>query len=142
MIISKFQKFTLLIAGLTALGIGGFIMTAPRLFYSYYGIELGHNPDLLSELRGLAASLATLGSIMLAGLFRPALAHLASAVALTVFLAFPLGRLISLALDGLPSADILGALGIELAIGALCVAAFWRRSTWTVEAPEDYGTPY
>jgi len=49
-------------------------------------------------------------------------------VALIVFLAFPAGRLIGLIVDGLPSGPIIGALVFELAVAALCIVAFSRRS--------------
>lgn len=47
--------------------------------------------------------------------------------ALTVFIAFPVGRLVELAVDGVPSGSVIGALAVELIIAALCLAAFRRR---------------
>lgn len=123
---TRFQKFALGLAGITALGIGAFIMAAPHAFYASYGIALGPDPSLLSELRGPGAGLAALGAVMLAGIVRPALRQAAFVAALTVFLAFPLGRLVGLVADGMPSSGILGALVLELAIAALCLLAFRR----------------
>lgn len=125
--ITNFQKITLGISGITALGIGGFILVAPHAFYASYGIALGTDPSLLSEVRAPATNLAVLGVLILAGIVRPAWAQVSTVIALTVFLAFPAGRFVSLILDGVPSGSILGALIIEVAIGALCLAAFWRR---------------
>jgi len=51
----------------------------------------------------------------------------AMAAALTVFIAFPVGRLVRLAVDGMPSSRVIGALVVELLIAALCLAAFRRR---------------
>ena len=65
---------------------------------------------------------------MLAGIVRSALRQAAVVAALTVFLAFPAGRVLGLLLDGMPSGGILGALALELAIAALCLFAF-RRGT-------------
>lgn len=127
MSITRFQKITLGIAGITALGIGGFILGAPHAFYASYGIELGTDTNLLSELRAPAANLTALGAIMLAGIVRPAWWRVSATVALTVFVAFPVGRIIGLAVDGMPSANVLGALAIEIVIGALCLIAFWRK---------------
>lgn len=127
MTLTLFQKIALGVAGLTALSIGGFIVAAPMAFYAGYGISLTPDASLLSELRAPGAGLAALGALMLAALPRPALAPAGLAAALVVYLGFPAGRLVGLMVDGIPSAGILGALAIELAIAALVVSAFRRR---------------
>ncbi len=124
MTLTRLQRAALGVAGLTATGVGAAITLAPHAFYASYGIALGSSPDLLSELRAPGANLAGLGVVILAGLVRPAWAPVSALAALVVFLAFPLGRLVSLALDGMPSGPVLGALALELAIAALCLAAF------------------
>ncbi|GAA6180039.1 hypothetical protein NBRC116594_14770 [Shimia sp. NS0008-38b] len=103
------------------------ITLAPHVFYASYGISLGENPSLLSELRAPGAGLVTLGILMLLGIWRSALVQLAIAATLIVFLAFPAGRFISLALDGMPSFGILGALALEIVIAVLCLFAFGKR---------------
>ncbi len=120
------QNIALGIAGVTALGIGSFILVAPHAFYASYGILLGQDASLLSELRAPGAGLAAFGAVMLAGIVRPALRQAAVVAALTVFLAFPAGRVVGLAFDGIPSSGIVGALVLELAIAALCLFAFRR----------------
>lgn len=127
MSLTRLEKIALSVAGLTAVGIGGFISAAPQVFYASYGIALGENASLLSELRALAAGLVALGGLMLAGIWRAELASLAIASAFIVFLAFPAGRLIGLAVDGIPSSGIIGALFLEVAIAILCILAFRRR---------------
>lgn len=103
------------------------ITLAPHAFYASYGIALGENPSLLSELRSLAAGLTTLGILMLLGIWRSAWAQLAVAATFIVFLAFPAGRFIGFAVDGMPSSGIIGALLFEIAIAVLCLFAFRRR---------------
>jgi hypothetical protein len=120
------QKIALGVAGITSLGIGAFILAAPHAFYASYGIVLGQDPSLLSELRAPGAGLAAFGAVMLAGIVRPALRQVAVVAALTVFLAFPAGRVLGLVADGLPSGAILGALVLELAIAGVCLFAFRR----------------
>lgn len=127
MSLNLFEKVALGVSGLTAVGIGGFIMAAPQAFYASYGITLGNDPSLLSELRAPAAGLLALGALMLSGIWRSAMAQLAVAATLIVFLAFPTGRLIGLAVDGVPSGGIIGALVLEVAIAVLCVVAFRHR---------------
>ena len=123
---TRYQKFALGISGITALTIGAFILFAPHVFYAGYGLTLSEDPNLLSELRAPAANLAALAIVILAGIFRPGIAPVSGTIALTVFLAFPAGRIAGLLLDGLPSGSVLGALAIEAVIGAICVTAFWH----------------
>ena len=122
-----FQKVTLGLSGVTALGIGMSIQAVPHAFYASYGITLGTDANLLSELRAPAAGLAALGATMLMGLLRETWHDLAISAALLVFIAFPIGRIIGIFIDGMPSGSIMGALIIELVIAGLCLAAFGRR---------------
>lgn len=124
---TTFESIALGISGLTALTIGTFILFAPHAFYASYGITLGRDANLLSELRAPGAGLAGFGLLMLLGIWRQAILPVAIAVSLTVFIAFPVGRLIGIAVDGLPSSSVIGALVVELVIAALCLAAFRRR---------------
>lgn len=121
------EKTALGISGLTALVIGAFILFAPHAFYASYGIALGSDANLLSELRAPGAGLGAFGLLMLLGIRSRAMLPVSIAVALTVFIAFPAGRLVGMAMDGMPSGSIVGALAIELSIAALCLAAFRRR---------------
>ncbi|MEO0678106.1 MAG: DUF4345 domain-containing protein [Pseudomonadota bacterium] len=121
------EKLVLGVSGVTAVGIGGMITFAPHAFYAGYGIMLGDDPNLLSELRAPGAALATLGLLMLLGVWRSALAQLAVASTLIVYLAFPAGRFIGLAADGMPSPGILAALLLEIAIAGACLFAFRKR---------------
>jgi hypothetical protein len=124
MTLSRLQKIALGTSGVSALGIGAAITLAPDTFYASYGIALGSDPSLLSELRAPGAGLAALGAVMLAGLVRQSLSEAALVAALVVFLGFPAGRIVGLAFDGMPSAGILAALAFELAVAALCLFAF------------------
>ena len=121
---TRFQKFALGIAGISALGVGAAITFAPHAFYASYGIALGSDPSLLSELRAPGAGLAGLGALMLAGVVRRSLSGVALVAAMVVFLGFPAGRIIGLVLDGLPSVGLVAALVFELAVAAMCIFAF------------------
>ena len=131
-----FQKITLGIAGLAALGIGLAIVTAPVSFYATFGNILGSDPNLLSELRAPGANLAALGMIILAGVFRPNMARLSAFLGALVFLAYASGRIVSMVLDGMPSSGLVQATLIEFVIGGLCVALLWHgRSRIAVKGP-------
>ena len=122
------QKFALGLSGITGLGIGLFIALAPHAFYASYGIVLGQDPNLLSELRAPGAGLAVLGAIIFAGILRAAIAPASLAAALSVYVAFPVGRILGIVLDGMPANSIIGALAVELIIAGLLLVAFrpWR----------------
>ncbi|MGC9418651.1 MAG: DUF4345 domain-containing protein [Rhodovulum sp.] len=124
---TRLEKFALGLSGLTALVTGAFILFAPHAFYAGYGIALGEDADLLSELRAPGAGLTGFGLLMLLGIWRHVILPVSMAAALTVFIAFPVGRLVGLAVDGMPSGSVIGALVVELIIAALCLAAFRRR---------------
>lgn len=131
MTLSPFQKIALGLSGVTAFGIGSLILAAPHAFYASYGITLGSDASLLSELRAPGAGLAAFGIVMLAGIFRQTLRAASIVAALSVFLAFPVGRIVGLVADGMPSPGIVAALVLELAIAALCIAAFRPRRPWS-----------
>jgi len=116
-----FRRLTLGVAGLMALGIGLAITFTPQGFYAGYGIEIGNDPTMLSELRAPGANLAVLGALIFAGVFRSDLMRLSAALGTVVFLAFAFGRLIGIVLDGMPAEGIVTALAIELVAGALCL---------------------
>lgn len=116
-----FRRLTLGGAGLTALGIGLAITFMPHGFYAGYGIEIGNDPTMLSELRAPGASLTALGALILAGALRSDLTTLSAVLGSVVFLAFAFGRLTGIALDGVPAESVVAALGIELIVGALCL---------------------
>jgi hypothetical protein len=122
-----FEKIALGLSSITALTIGASILSVPHAFYASYGITLGEDANLLSELRAPGAGLAGFGLLMLFGIWRHTLLRVAMVAALTVFIAFPIGRLVGLAADGMPSGSVIGALVVELIIAALCLAAFRRR---------------
>ncbi|MFC3612893.1 DUF4345 domain-containing protein [Lutimaribacter marinistellae] len=122
-----FEKIALGLSGLTAFAVGASILFMPHAFYASYGIALGDDADLLSELRAPGAGLVGFGLLMLLGIRRHALLPVSIAAALTVFIAFPIGRFVGLAVDGPPSGNVIVALVVELIVAAFCLAAFRRR---------------
>jgi len=133
--LTRFQKVTLGMGGVTALAIGTKITLAPHAFYASNGIALEQDPNLLNELRAPGAGLAVFGALMLAGVIRAAMATIALAVALTVYLAFPVGRIVGIVMDGMPSGSVIGALVIEIIIAGLLLAAF--KSTRTAGSSRE-----
>ncbi|MEP4804199.1 MAG: DUF4345 domain-containing protein, partial [Hyphomicrobiales bacterium] len=128
-------KVALGVSGVTALGIGISILAAPLAFYASYGIAFRDSTNLLNELRASAAGLSVLSIIMLIGIVREGICQTSIIAALTVFLAFPAGRILGLLVDGMPSASIVGALIFELVVAALLIIAFGRRATGKSSRP-------
>lgn len=122
MIHSLLYKTALLVAGATALYIGGSILASPDTFYAAYGISLSGNVSLANELRASGGSVLVLGLLTLAGLVFSRLAMASSLLAATMFLAYGATRLLSLGLDGQPDAGLVTAMIAELVIGAACLA--------------------
>jgi hypothetical protein len=85
-------------------------------------------------MRAPGAGLAALGGLMLAGAVRRTMREVATVAALCGFLGFPAGRLVGLAMDGVPSTGIRAALVCELAVAGLCLLSLAPRS-WRAGSP-------
>lgn len=117
------QKAVLLVAGATAVFIGGSILVSPDAFYSAYGISLPGDVSLTNELRASGGSVVMLGLLILAGLVFARLALVSTLLAAAMFLAYGATRLASLGLDGQPDAGLVTAMIAELVIGGAGLAA-------------------
>ncbi len=113
-------------SGALLLVIGGAILLAPHAFHGNNGLTLGNNPNLLSEIRAPGGLLSSCGVFILLGAFRNSLRALAAQLSVLVYGSFGIARVVSAALDGLPSAGILGAMAIELTVALIGLAVLWR----------------
>jgi hypothetical protein len=120
---SIFQKAVLLIAGLTAIFIGGSILTSPEAFYAAYGISLPGDVSLTNELRASGGSVVMLGVLTLSGLAFARFTLASTLLAAAMFMAYGATRLLSLGLDGAPDAGMVTAMIAELVIGLSGLAA-------------------
>lgn len=120
---SLFQKAVLLIAGLTAIFIGGSILASPDAFYAAYGISLAGDVSLTNELRASGGSVVVLGLLTLAGLVFTRFALASTLLAAAMFMAYGATRLLSLGLDGQPDAGLVTVMIAELVIGLAGLAA-------------------
>lgn len=127
--LTRFQKAVLAVAGVTATAIGAFILFAPDVFYASYGITLGADANLRSEMRAPAGGLLALGLVMLLGVIQSRWTERAIFSAFTVFIAFPAGRVVSVLSDGLPNGSIIAAFTFELVIAGLLFIVFTDKST-------------
>ena len=121
------EKVVLFLAGIIAVGIGLAAGLWPKAFYASSGIFLGENISLLSEVRAPAMVLTVSGLIMLAAVMASKFRAFALAVAAVLYLSYGGGRLLSLAMDGVPHFNLLAAMVLEIGVGLLCVYTFWRQ---------------
>lgn len=116
------------IAGLLLFAIGTAILFAPTAFHAANGVALGSsNPNLLSEIRAPGALLAGSGILVLMGAFRQARRSQAAQLSLLVFGTFGVARLVSIVLDGIPSASLLGATVLELSMASVGLLILLQR---------------
>ena len=123
MIRSLLHKAVLLVAGATALYIGGSIVVSPDAFYAAYNISLSGDASLANELRAMGGGLLMLGLLTLSGLVIPALTLASTLLAASMFLAYAATRFLSLGLDGQPDSGLVTAMIAELVIGLASLAA-------------------
>lgn len=123
MIRSLLHKAVLLVAGATALYIGGSIVVSPDAFYAAYNISLSGDASLANELRAMGGGLLMLGLLTLSGLVIPGLTLASTLLAASMFLAYAATRFLSLGLDGQPDSGLVTAMIAELVIGLASLAA-------------------
>ncbi|MBU2487560.1 MAG: DUF4345 domain-containing protein [Alphaproteobacteria bacterium] len=123
MIRSLLHKAVLLVAGATALYIGGSIVVSPDAFYAAYNISLSGDASLANELRAMGGGVLMLGLLTLSGLVIPGLTLASTLLAASMFLAYAATRFLSLGLDGQPDSGLVTAMIAELVIGLASLAA-------------------
>ncbi len=116
----------LAISGLLLLAIGCAILLAPHAFHGSNGITLDLNPNLLSEIRAPGGLLASSGIVILIGAFRRQYRSQAVQLAALVYGSFGVARLVSIALDGVPSSSIVGATALELIVAFIGIVMLMR----------------
>ena len=109
----------LFVSGLLLLGIGGGILFVPHAFHASNGIVLGSDPSLLSEMRAPGGLLTASAILILLGTFRRSLRPQAMTLTVLVYGSFGLARVVSLALDGIPSTGLVASTAIELIVAAI-----------------------
>lgn len=124
-------KANLLVSGTILLTVGCALLVAPAVMHAANGVDLGRDPSLLSEVRAPGGALVALGALVLAGVFLRRLRYAATMIAATVYVAYGLSRLLSMAIDGIPASGIVVATGLEIALGAVNVVLLARQERST-----------
>jgi len=116
-------KTILVLSGLVASGIGVSILISPFSFYAGYGLALGGNVSLLNEVRASGGALLASGILIISGAFVDKLTFTAALIAALLYLSYGLSRVMSIAVDGMPSEGLILAAAFEITTGLVCVFA-------------------
>lgn len=120
--LARSARWTLGAAGLILLFVGTPIFFDPLAYERGVGVFLPEDPTLLSDLRAMAASILAVGLLLLAGAFWRRLGSTAATTGALLYMSYGLSRLVTMVVDGLPAAALMGATVLELVIGGLLTA--------------------
>jgi len=123
---SRVFKGILIVLALTLLVFGGWRLVDPIGFYAFSGLELPDDAGLLSEVRGAGGIIMVSGLVVGLGAVRRDWSRTSVLLAAVVFLSLGLGRLVGIALDGSPGAEVIQGMAIELVLGGLALFAFFK----------------
>lgn len=127
-------RLSLVGAGGIALLIGGALMASPKAFLEMSHVFVDPDPNLMSEMTAPGGVLILTGLLLLVGAIRRRFANLALIIGAVIYGSYGIGRLVSMALHGLPADSLMVATVIELAIAALLGALWATRPDRTGDA--------
>ena len=99
--------------------VGGALLVSPQAFLNSSGIVVTRDPGLMSELAAPAGILLVTGALMMFGAVRLRLAKAGLTAGAIVYGTYGAGRLVSMALHGLPQQALITATVIEVGIAAV-----------------------
>lgn len=137
---SRGLKIILIVLGLTLVSFGGWRLLDPIDFYTFSGLELAAEPGLLSEVRGAGAIIMVSGLLVGLGALRHAWSRTSVVLAAVVFFSLGLARLLGIALDGYPGAEVISGMAIELLFGGLALFAFFKYGSGELTSRMETGT--
>ncbi|MCE7998241.1 MAG: DUF4345 domain-containing protein [Rhodobiaceae bacterium] len=122
-------KALLFITGMIGVGIGGAILFVPAEFHATGGIVIGSDENLLSEVRAAGGALFACALIVMLGAFVSRLAFTALVLSTVLYLSYGTSRLVGMALDGMPSTNLMAVTAFELAVGLVCALALVNKKS-------------
>ena len=123
---SKALTTLLLVSGLIATGIGAATLFAPVAFLGTSSIDLGGQVNLLSEVRAPGGALLASGLLILLGIYARQFTFTSTVISVLMFLSYGIGRILSMAVDGMPAQEIAAATVLEMVIGVGGIIALLR----------------
>lgn len=113
--------------------IGGVLFVSPLAFLASSGIRVEPDPGLASELVAPAGILVVTGALMMLGAVRLRFARAGLTAGAIVYGTYGAGRIVGMALHGVPQPGLINATLIELGIAAV-LAVLWMRDASEPEA--------
>jgi len=126
---SKVLRIILLVSGLILTGVGGAVLFMPVAFYAGNGIDLGGNISLLNEIRSPGGALLASGILIMLGAFVAKLTFTSTVISVLMYLSYGMSRILSIAIDGMPTEGLLKATAVEIVIGLVGVVALLKYRT-------------
>lgn len=121
--------------GWVAVLIGCFILIDPETMFSSYGLPTDLSAGLMSELRAPGGLLISSGLLIVRNSLTTQRHQRGLQVSILVYGSYGIARLLSISLDGLPPAEILTAMGIELGLVLLSIIALTALRQQSVTSP-------
>ena len=128
-------RSVLAVAGLVAVAVGVGLLVDPVGFEALNDVVSASDTNSLSEARGTGGGLVAVGGLVLAGAVVPAVGRASALLAALVYLGYGLARLVSIAVDGVPSAGIVVVAAAELTLSAACAALLRAPSERQLSVP-------
>lgn len=116
------------ISGLLLLVVGMAVLFQPHVLLPADIVMPSTDPDVLSELRAPGGLLLVSSLVILLGAVRNDLHRPALMLSALVYGTYGVSRLVSMALDGLPSSSLVAAAGVELLVGLLSLVFLFGRA--------------
>ncbi|WP_109832271.1 DUF4345 domain-containing protein [Reichenbachiella versicolor] len=123
---SKALKTYLIVSGILLTVIGGATLAIPVDMKASAGIDIAGNISVINDVRGTGALILGIALITIIGAFNQKLTYTSSIISALLFVSIGIGRLTSIALDGMPVDGLLKATGLELVLGLIGVILFTR----------------
>ena len=121
-------RFTLLGAGLMMLVVGALHLVAPQMMMDAPGIRLTSTNHLHVIRAAYGGAYIGIAALFLFGLLWQEYRRTSLLAVAFLFTGFATGRIVSIALDGVPVALYLGVLAFEIVFAALAITALNRRA--------------
>lgn len=113
--------FAMLGAGLIMLVVGTLHLLAPQMMMNEPGIELTTINHVHIIRAAYGGAFLGIASLFLLGLVKPEFTRFSLVAIAVLFAGFALGRIFSIAVDGLPVSRYLGVLAVEVFFAILAV---------------------
>lgn len=116
-------KLTLLGAGLMMLVVGALHLFAPQMMMDTPRISLTSTNHLHVIRAAYGGAYLGIAALFLLGVMKPAYRRTSLIAVALIFAGFALGRIVSIALDGVPVALYLGVLAFEVTFAILAMSS-------------------